>query len=135
MARKIISPADHQRVLRKLDRVKAAPEPGIEEESTNAATRIVGRAKRLAPVINGEVRDSITWKKEQKGKRKQVVIGSELKDRGKTGLLIVEELEFGTKTRPAKPFLFPAFEQEKTEYRNAVRRRIRADFKKIGGSK
>ena len=128
MARATIDEAQLRRVLRKFDRVEENVEIITREELMRSSFNIVALAKVLAPVITGQVRDSIRW--EWDGEY-ATIIGSDLQVRGITGLLIVEELEHGTRTRPAKPFLWPAFKHEAPIFRATLDARIEAELQKV----
>lgn len=126
MARATVDPADIARTTRKIDRLKETFTRIVEEEDARSANNIVKVAKQLVPVITGEVRDSIKAEKDKDG----YIIGSDLKDKGKTGLFIVDELEHGTRTRPAKPFLLPAFKQELPKHKQRVQKRMKDEIRK-----
>lgn len=128
MARKAVSPENLQRIDRKLTRVKEAIEIAATEELTRSSNNIVALAKDLAPVITGEIRDSIRW--EWDGEH-ATVIGSDHDELGRSGQFIVVELEHGTATRPAKPFLHPAFYAEEPVFRATLNHRISNELKKV----
>lgn len=128
MPRKAIDPKNLARIDRKLVRVKEAVEIATTEELTRSSNNIVALAKDLAPFITGDVRDSIRW--EWDGEH-ATIIGSDYPEIGISGQPIVVELEFGTRTRPAKPFLWPAFKHEEPIFRSTLGARISNELRKV----
>jgi hypothetical protein len=126
--RKPINPDNLRRIDRKLARVQEAIEIAATEELIRASDAIADLAEMLVPVITGDVRDSIRW--EWAGET-STVIGTDYPDKGITGLPIVVELEFGTATRPAKPFLHPAYHHEKPIFIATLNQRISNELRKV----
>jgi HK97 gp10 family phage protein len=117
--------------------------------SERSATRIVALMKRLCPVDQGTLRDSIgwTWGAAPEGTVVLGGIGASATDIALTiyagsALTMVTNSrgikfqnariqEFGTKARPAQPYFYPAWRQSKRGLRTAQMAAIRAAAKEL----
>lgn len=105
-------------------------------------------AKARVPVDTGLVRDRIrvmSMRQEQRNARAEVVVGVRRvgkvskkvqKNRRRTDPFYWRFIEFGTKFKPARPFLRPALENKRTEAVEAIRerlaKRIEIEAQKLG---
>lgn len=105
-------------------RLTAMPE-GVREAISGAleknAEELVAMQKRLAPVDAGDLRDSIEWNEGAgsgrtgvKGERGLAVVVSA----GGPAAFYARFVEFGSQSRAARPFFFPAY--------RALRRRMKS---------
>lgn len=80
----------------------------VKEQIASSALAIETTAKRLVPVKTGRLRSSINSDIANIG----AIVG--------TNVEYAPSVEFGTVKRPAKPFLFPAFEGERPKFVRAL---------------
>jgi len=89
----------------------------IQEQVAKSARNISRNAKKRAPVRIGKLKKYIKIKYENNrlvadiGPTKKVFYGM--------------FAEFGTKNSPARPFLFPAWEQEKERYQTGIKKAVK----------
>lgn len=98
-------------------------------------------AKARVPVDTGLVRDRIrvmSMRQEQRNARAEVVVGVRRveKNTRRTDPFYWRFIEFGTRFKPARPFLRPALENKRTEAVDAIRerlaKRIEIEAQKLG---
>lgn len=109
-----------------------------------AADEIVEMAKRLAPVDQGELRDSIgwTWGKAPKGaitlgKVAEASLAGDLTITifaGNSEAYYARFIEFGTQKMPAQPYFYPAYRATKKRAKSRVRRSITKAAKAVASS-
>jgi HK97 gp10 family phage protein len=119
--KRAIDPQNLARVLRKFDRVREAIEVATTEELQLTSQSVVDMAKQLCPVgETGNLRRSIRW--EWKGEM-ATRIGSDVD--------YAPDVEFGTRDRPAQPFLFPAFDYNEPIFRQTLNQRVSNELRKV----
>lgn len=109
-----------------------------------AADEIVEMAKRLAPVDQGELRDSIgwTWGKAPKGaitlgKVAEASLAGDLTITifaGNSEAYYARFIEFGTQKMPAQPYFYPAYRATKKRAKSRVRRSLTKAAKAVASS-
>lgn len=120
--KKALDPKQMERLQRKMDRVAENIEIATIEELKRGAENITSLAKMLCPVgETGNLQRSIRWEWGQADM--QAVIG--------TNVEYAPHVEFGTQTRAAQPFLFPAYKHEEPIFRQTLEHRINAEMKKV----
>lgn len=125
-----------------LNRKLAALPVAVREEIAAAldegADRMVGLAKSLAPVDEGDLRASIRKEPGRHELARVVRAGGRLTTkpvrRGITAPAVDYAVidEFGTKEHPARPFFFPAWRALKKAVRARLSRAYRNAAKKVG---
>lgn len=110
-----------EQLQRKLGALGPAVTEAARRELLSSGLRVVAGAKRRAPVDTGRLRNSITFEVTADGD--VVRVG--------TNLEYAAFQEFGTRKMPARPFLFPAFEEERPRLRERMQRAIEAAAAKV----
>jgi HK97 gp10 family phage protein len=109
---------DLEKKLRKLPQVvQAAGGRAVKAETEETRDD----AKRGAPVLSGELRDSITAEYEAKKLRGRAAATSD-----HAGFV-----EHGTEDTPAQPFMQPAAERARRRFPGRVRTEIKAELEKL----
>jgi HK97 gp10 family phage protein len=93
-----------------LPRIASRVDKALSNVVKKAAFGIEARAKQLAPVDTGLLRNSI-----------QTKIEGPLKATVGTNVEYAEYQEFGTRHQKGKPFLTPAADEEKGDFQKSVR--------------
>lgn len=112
------------RLRRKLGALEAAEIAVVKRELVAAALNVQAGAKRRAPVDTGRLRNSITYEIGDDGT--VVRVG--------TNTQYAPYLEFGTRKMPARPFLFPAFEEEVPKFKDRLKRALDAAARRVAAS-
>jgi HK97 gp10 family phage protein len=113
--------------------------PGIENEITSAiavsATEMVEKAKALAPVDEGELRESIEWKwtknKQFASKAPAAVVQAGSNDQSNRAFY-ARWVEFGSTVNDAQPFFFPAYRLLRKRIRSRISRAMTKAARKAG---
>lgn len=119
---------------------------GIVDAMETSADEIVGLAKRVAPVVSGDLQDSIGWKWGAPPKRKRILgfikITRPAKNddftitifAGNEKAYYARWVEFGRPGVPASPFFYPAYRASRRRARGRVTRAVNKAFKKVANS-
>ena len=91
--------------------LSATQEAAVKRELMRSALAIQAGAKQRAPVDSGRLKNSIATEARDGGMTQ--VIG--------TNVEYAPHVEFGTRFMSARPYLFPAFEQERPKLVNRLR--------------
>jgi HK97 gp10 family phage protein len=94
----------------------------VQREVMRSALKVQAGAKRRAPVDTGRLRNSIAVEIEEGGL--SAVVG--------TNVHYAPFQEFGTSRMRARPFLFPAWEEERERFIAALRRELGEAFVRAG---
>lgn len=100
--------------LAKIDLMDARVRQGIKEEVAKSALNIQLGAKQRCPVRTGALRNSIV-----------VNFYGFMSAQVGTSLPYAPFVEFGTRKMAAKPYLFPAFEEERPKFEERLAEVIR----------
>ena len=129
---------------KKLARMSQGAKDEIQKALEAAADEIVDMAKRLAPVDQGELRDSIgwTWGKAPKGaitlgKVAEASLAGDLTITvfaGNSQAYYARFVEFGTQKMPAQPYFYPAYRATKKRAKSRVRRSLTKAAKAVASS-
>lgn len=92
----------------------------IDKAISRNAADMVGTAKALAPVDQGDLRDSIGSTKIDGGYRVEATDEA------------APFVEFGTRNMPAAPYFFPAYRLNRKRFRGRVNRAVKAAIKEAG---
>ncbi len=132
------------KLQKKLSRMPKVAKDEIRKALEAAADEIVEMAKRLAPVDQGELRDSIgwTWGKAPKGaitlgKVAEASLAGDLTITifaGNSEAYYARFIEFGTQKMPAQPYFYPAYRATKKRAKSRVRRSITKAAKAVASS-
>lgn len=137
------------RLKAKLIRLKEKTSPAVQQAMADAAQKIVDMMKRLAPVDQGDLRDSIGWTFGQKPKYAQAITTAKFGETrvtifaGNSKVRYAHLVEFGTSPHPqggqfagtlhpgtkAQPFFFPSYRAMRNEARKMIRTAIRKAVK------
>lgn len=132
-----------ERFKRKLAAMPAAAREEIRTAIAASADEIVDLAKRLVPVDQGDLRDSIAWTWGVAPKGTTVLATSSSRGAaGAAGLVATIYagggdayhafwIEFGTQHMSAQPFFFPAFRVGKKRARSRITRATTKAAKKV----
>ncbi|WP_196258570.1 HK97-gp10 family putative phage morphogenesis protein [Pelagibacterium limicola] len=128
----MLDPRAIQRLNRKLSRFTEDVAKELRREMEKSAQEIVNMARRLVPVDEGDLRDSIgwTWGNAPEG---AMTLGEVRGGRGKGNLRITiyagnskafwaRWVEFGTKKMRARPYFFPSYRANKKRMRGRITR-------------
>jgi HK97 gp10 family phage protein len=133
-------------------KLAALPKVAIDEMQkamAESADEIVDMARRLVPVDQGDLRDSIGWTFGDPPKG-AIVLGHVKRTgfqqaRQSAGLLITifagndkafyaRWVEFGTQDTPAKPFFYPSYRAQKKRAKSRIRRSQTRAAKRVAAS-
>jgi len=104
-----------------------------------ATTPLVKDMKSAAPVLSGELKESIKrrTKVDKKGRLKKntatLSIGTRLKGDKGSGFIKAHLLELGSKHQKAHPFIRPAFDRNKNIIIDRFAERLKRNITKAGG--
>lgn len=125
------------RLLRKLRKLPEAAKAEIRKALAAQADEVIDMMKRLVPVDEGDLRDSIAWRWGRTAPKGSVAVGrvaagtrSELSITifaGGNQAFWARYVEFGTRKMRAQPFFFPAWRSN----RKHVRRKVQAAMRKV----
>jgi HK97 gp10 family phage protein len=121
MPRPAVDPANLNRILRKFDRVQESVEIATREELKDAAQNTLALAQQLAPVAEGELVRSGFWDWDEADFA--AIVGF----RAPHAVFV----EFGTRTMPARPFLWPAYKHQEPIFRATLEQRISNELRKV----
>lgn len=112
------------RLKKRLARLPARMKAEVRASLEKSADELVAMQKRLVPVDDGDLRDSIRWE----GGRHELSIDVKA---GDNKAFYARFVEFGVLARPASPFFFPAFRASRKRIKGrtarAVRKAVRAN--------
>ena len=105
-----IDESKFKRLLNNIEKYPVKVQREVSKEVAASALSIESEAKRIVPVKTGRLRASI--------------IARISAARGEVGTNVqyAPDVEFGNSTRPPKPFLFPAWNNERPKFLAALRR-------------
>lgn len=131
------------RLLAKLGKLPAEIEAQIKLAMEAQADEIVGMMRRLVPVDQGDLRDSIkwTWGTAPKGSMKVAAVVSS-RSRGVTITIYAGDnkafyarwQEFGTVKMPANPFFFVSWRAGRKGAKRRIQTAMRAAARKVAAS-
>lgn len=101
-------------LARKLADIEPTLRPALEREVKVAAVNIQNGARQRVPVRTGRLRNSVTHEITDDGLN--AAIGSNVE--------YAPFVEFGTRRMRARPYLFPAFEEERPKYLARLKRAL-----------
>lgn len=107
------------KLLAKLDRIPKASEGKVRDQVKRSTINVQREARRNAPVDTGRLRSSIRFKVSDEGFTGQVFSDVEY----------AAFVEFGTSRIGSRPFLVPAWEDERKVFIEAIARIIRNTIK------
>lgn len=114
-----------QRLRAKARALRTKVAASVQPAVVQAAELIIATQKRLVPVDDGDLRDSIHWEQD-------------LKSENATRLLIIAGgkpaphariIEFGRQNAPAQPFFFPGYRVERKRAKAIIAKAVRAAVK------
>ncbi len=114
------------KLVKNLQRIgKTASRRSLSKATKAGAEPIVNKAKELAPVDTGKMRDAIRSKfAYQSSRAVRVEISSRMKPEGASWHSYDFYQEFGTSHHPAQPFMRPAADYEKDRAVEIVRKTV-----------
>lgn len=128
---------------KKLKRLPTVAKDLIRAEMGKVADQVVEMMKRLVPVEDGVLRDSIgwTWGKAPKGAGIVATVKSKMGDdltitiyAGSVEAYYARWQEFGTQDLPAQPFFYVSWRASRKEAVRQVRKASRQAAKKVAAS-
>ncbi len=128
---------------KKLKRLPTVAKEFIRAEMGKVADQVVEMMKRLVPVEDGVLRDSIgwTWGKAPKGAGIVAMVKSKMGDdltitiyAGSVEAYYARWQEFGTQDLPAQPFFYVSWRASRKEAVRQVRKASRQAAKKVAAS-
>lgn len=133
------------RLLRKLTIIPEAMREKIRVAMADEADEIVAMMKRLAPVDDGDLRDSIGWRWGSKAPKGSMSLGTvQAPAMGSTLTLTIYAgnnkafyarfVEFGTVKMVKRPFFFPSYRARRKEAKRAIRAAVRAAARQVVAS-
>lgn len=132
------------KLQKKMERMPKVAKARIREALEKAAEEIVQMMRRLVPVDEGALRDSIgwTWGKAPKGamtlgKVAESSMGGDLTITiyaGDDEAFHARWVEFGTQDMAAQPYFFPAYRANRKRAKSSVRRAINKAAKEVASS-
>lgn len=120
MARPVARVEGKDRLIRRIRSIAAGMKRGGDSGASESAERIKDRARALAPVDTGKLRDSIKVEKVATGKY-EVGPGDEV-----DYALFVE---LGTSRTRAQPYMRPAIEAERAQFVRNVRGSVTSEIR------
>lgn len=93
-------------------RISRNAENEIERALVSAGAKVVRDAKINCPVNTGRLQNSIAWRLIDEGNKSVVEVG--------TNVFYAKFIEYGTSRMPAKPFLVPAFLQNRARIQQLI---------------
>jgi HK97 gp10 family phage protein len=132
-----VSPAFRRRLQNVVPQVSAAVRPIL----IKSADELVALMKRLCPVEDGDLRDSIGWAWGDAPRGAVVIDKLSGRGRGRDRIVIyagnatayyARWVEFGTRKSKAHPFFFPAYRALKRRIRSRISRATRKALREIG---
>lgn len=120
MARPVARIEGRGRVRRRIRELSAGMRTGGQTAAAETAEAIRQRAKNLAPVDTGKLRDSIRTDKVGPDQY-EVGPGDEVE--------YAMYVEYGTSRTPAQPYMRPAVEAERRQFTRRVARSVRAEIR------
>lgn len=109
---------------RKVTRLRKMIDPDVQAGLLKAGDVIVAEQKRLAPVDDGTLRDSIERRLATGEKSGNQAV------RISTGVFYAPFVEFGTVKSAAQPFFFSAFRARRKQARAIINKAVRDSVKK-----
>lgn len=109
---------------RKVTRLRKTVDPEVGAALLKAGDLIAAEQKRLAPVDDGTLRDSIKSKATQGAKSGNQAVQIS------TGVFYAPFVEFGTQKAPAQPFFFPGYRATRRKARSVINKAVRESVKK-----
>ena len=133
------------RLLRKLTIIPEAMREKIRVAMADEADEIVAMMKRLAPVDDGDLRDSSGWRWGSKAPKGSMSLGTvQAPAMGSTLTLTIYAgnnkafyarfVEFGTVKMVKRPFFFPSYRARRKEAKRAIRAAVRAAARQVVAS-
>lgn len=126
-----------ERLLRKLRRMPQVAREMIRDAMADQADEMVAMMKRLAPVDQGDLRDSIQWKWGRRAPKGAMALATVQEGEGDLAITIFTTdfkarwQEFGTVKMAANPFFFVAYRAQKKSARRAIQAAARRAAKKV----
>lgn len=120
-----------QKVLSLMARIPADVRRVAREAVDEQAAYLVEQIRPAVPRDQGDLADSLEWRRSPRIDRIGVVITEGAKD--DTQGRKARAVEFGRPDMEAQPHFFPTYRANKRKMRNAINRRIRAAIRKIWG--
>lgn len=113
---------NRERLRAKARALRAKVGTSIRPAVVQAAELIIATQKRLVPVDDGDLRDSIHWEQDAKSAnaaRLSIVAGGKPAPHARI-------IEFGSTRQPAQPFFFPGYRVERRRARALISKAVRA---------
>lgn len=111
-----------ERLKRRFAKLPAKMRTEVKASLEKSADELVAMQKRLVPVDEGDLRDSIE-KREGQHELSVEVTGGDDK------AFYARFVEFGTASQPAQPYFFPAYRSLRKRIKNRTRRAVRKAVK------
>lgn len=126
-----------ERFYQKLRKTVPQVEAALDATNAKSATEMVGLAKRLAPIEDGDLQNSIRMSRGNRPTSYIVEAGGPLTTKPVTAGADAEYdyalgQEFGTQKMPANPFFFPAYRVVRRTHKGRVTRAINKTLKQAG---
>lgn len=107
---------DASQAIAKIKAYQISKIQGVKEIVNKTAASVNRKAKQKAPVDTGRLRSSIQMEAFKGGLA--VEVGTNVK--------YAPYVEFGTRRMRAQPYLFPAWEEERRNYENKIKKELRS---------
>lgn len=127
-------------LLRKLTVMPERAKEQVRTVMAQQADEIVEMMKRLVPVDQGDLRDSIAWRWGSRAPKGAMAIGTVgAKGSDMTVTIYATDfkarwIEFSTVKMPAQPFFFPSWRASKKGSVNKIRAAVRKAAKQVAAS-
>ena len=106
-----------KQLMELVNKLEKAAETTVKE----GCTSIQAQAKELCPVVTGELRDSINTKYEDRSFEHEGYVYA--------GAPYAPNVEFGTRNRIPKPFMYPAYKQNEDFFKQRLIELINKEVK------
>lgn len=127
-----------RRMNQRLEAMPRAVRRAFEEGLTEAGEEITAMQKRMVPVDQGNLRDSIRYERGRISRKRGLLGGAtrQFVQDGNLSITIFTDdfkarwVEFGTTGQPPRPFFFPAMRALRRRVISRIRRKVNAAIRK-----
>lgn len=124
--------AGKERALNRMRQIPVAVRSVAREAVDEQAAFLVEQIRPNVPRDEGDLADSLEWRRNPRGDKISVVVTEGAKD--DTQGRKARAVEFGRPDMEAQPHFFPTYRANKRKMQNAIQKRVRAAIRRIWGS-
>lgn len=122
-----------QRVLSLMQRIPPAVRSVARDALDEQTVFLVEQIRPRVPKDEGELRESLNWRRNPRGDVIRNIITEGLNQEGDPGNHKAFAVEFGRPDMEPQPHFFPTYRANKRKMQNAIQKRIRATIARIWG--